>query len=237
MGKYTNEAQKIQSIREDFPFLTSTNSRIAYLDNAASSQKPVQVIERMVELYKSEYANVHRGVYQLSESATAAYEGVRKKLSTFLNINASQSLIFTSGTTDAINLVAHSWGERFLSEGDEILLTQMEHHSNIVPWQLVAEKTGAKIKYIPIKGDCSLDMVAAETLFNSKTKILAINYVSNVLGVINPIDKLAQMARAHNAQILIDAAQAVPHLPVNLDKIDCDFFVFSSHKMLVDLPG
>lgn len=218
-------------IRSEFPFLKS-RSNIHYLDNAATSQKPQCVINSIVDAYTHFSANVHRGVYQLSEDATKKYEDTRLKVASFIGNVDSKEVIFTSGTTHAINLVAKTWGEDNIKQGDEILLTVSEHHSNIVPWQMLAKKKGALIKYIPLDHNFRLDLAKAKTLISNKTKLLAFTHVSNVLGYISPVKELIDLAKSHRIVTLIDGAQAVPHLTVNVKEIDCDFYCFSSHKML-----
>lgn len=218
-------------VRSQFP-LFQKPEKIHYLDNAATSQKPKAVIDAVVNAYTNLNANVHRGVYRLSEAATHAYEESRDKIAYFFgNVNREQ-IIFTSGTTAAINLVARSWGESEIKAGDEIVLTVSEHHSNLVPWHQLAEKTGAIIKYIPLKQDLRLDMDAAKQLINARTKLIACAHVSNVLGIIHPIEELISLAKKVGAKTLIDGAQAVPHFASNLQELGCDFYCFSSHKML-----
>ncbi|MEL6403462.1 MAG: cysteine desulfurase [Chloroflexota bacterium] len=225
----------VQKIRDDFPILHKDHHEgvpLVFLDNAASSQKPAAVIDAMTNYYQTYHANVHRGIHKLSEEATAAYEGARKNLRDFLNAPNHRQIIFTRGTTDGINLVAHTWGRKFLSEGDVVLSTEMEHHSNIVPWQILAEEKGFTVKYIPVLEDSTLDMEAyAQLLDEHNVKLVTVVHSSNVLGTVNPVKEMAQQAHDHSALILVDAAQSVPHMPVDVQDLDCDFLVFSGHKM------
>lgn len=218
------------NIRKAFPFLKQVTP-VYYLDNAASSQKPQRVIDRMSHFYAFETSNVHRGVYKLAEQATAFFEGTRKQVARFLGEVDTKEIIFTSGTTDSINLVAHSWGGEFLKEGDEILLSVAEHHSNIVPWQIIAKAKGAKVVFAPLDAHWRLDIPATKKLINKRTKILSIAHVSNVLGVIHPVKELIALAKNVGAISVIDGAQAVPHFDVNVRDLACDFYAFSSHKM------
>lgn len=222
------------SIREDFPILqTKVRNKhpLVYLDNAATTQKPKMVLERIQHYYAAENANVHRGVYELSQLATEAYEGAREKVRQFINAPKSREIIFTRGTTDAINLVASSFGRKFIKAGDEILISGMEHHSNIVPWQMLCEATGAVLKVIPFDDKCDLDMDALKQLLSVRTKLVAITHLSNVLGTVNPVDEITQMAHDVGAKVLIDGAQWVGHFPTDVQKIGCDFYAFSGHKM------
>ncbi len=218
------------NLRDVFPFL-SHPSPISYLDNAASSQKPKRVIDRMARYYSFEHSNVHRGVYKLAEQATAMFESVRKHTARFLGDVEAKEIIFTSGTTASINLVAQAWGGDFLKAGDEILLTIAEHHSNIVPWQMIAKAKGAKVVFAPLTADWRLDVQAVKKLISKRTKIFACAHVSNVLGTIHPVRELVALAKAAGAITIIDGAQAVPHFAVNVREIGCDFYTFSSHKM------
>jgi cysteine desulfurase/selenocysteine lyase len=204
-----------------------------YLDNAATTQKPRQVIQALTEFYETSNANIHRGIHTLAEEATAAFEGVRGKVAAFIHAADEQEIIFTRNTTESINLVANAWGRRNLKPGDTIVLTEMEHHSNIVPWQIVAQATGARIRAIPLLPDGTLDLQAAHELISgSGVKMVAVTQMSNVLGTINPVADLAAMAHAAGALITIDGAQSTPHLPVDMEALDADFFAFSAHKML-----
>ncbi|MFA0738311.1 MAG: hypothetical protein LKKZDAJK_001419 [Candidatus Fervidibacter sp.] len=223
----------VEALREQFPIFRRTvrGKRLIYLDSAATSQKPQCVIDAERESYERYNANVHRGAYLIAEEATAAYEGAREKVAKFINAPSKDCIVFTRGTTEAINLVAYSWGWANLKEGDEILLTEMEHHSNIVPWQLIAERTGAKIKVVPITDDGLLDMEAFDRLLTERVKIVAVTHVSNVLGTINPVQEICRKAHEVGAVVLVDGAQAAPHLPVDVQAIDCDFYALSGHKM------
>ncbi len=223
----------VAKLRADFPILDlKVNGKpLIFLDNAASSQMPKQVIERWVRYQSSQHANIHRAVHYLSETATAEYEAARRKLQAFINAKEEREVIFTSGTTESINLVAHGWGRKFLQAGDEIILTTLEHHSNIVPWQMVAEEKGAKIRVVPIFDNGELDLAAYEKLFNSHTKIACFTHVSNALGTINPVREMVATARRHGVVTLVDGAQAAPHLAVDVQALDCDFYAFSGHKL------
>jgi cysteine desulfurase / selenocysteine lyase len=222
----------ISSLRADFPALQQLvhGKPLAYLDNAASSQQPSEVLEAAAQQQRMNHANVHRGVHELSERSTAAYEGARAKVRRFINAARVEEIVFTRGTTDAINLVASSLG-RGLERGDEVLITWMEHHSNIVPWQLVCEQTGAKLVVAPITDSGELDRAAFSRLLTERTRIVAVTYVSNALGTVNPIAELVAEAHRAGAVVLVDGAQAVPHLRVDVRALDCDFLAFSGHKM------
>ncbi len=224
---------EVEQIRRDFPILQSTvrGKPLVYFDNAATSQKPQVVIDALVQYYRAQNANVHRGVHYLSELATRAYEDGREVVRRFLNAASTREIIFVRGTTEGINLVAHSYGRRYLRAGDEIIITAMEHHSNIVPWQMLCEETGAKLRVIPINTAGEWIWEEAVKLFNPKTKFVAAVHVSNSLGTINPIRRLIQLAHEWHAPVLIDGAQAVPHQPVNVAELDCDFYTFSGHKV------
>ena len=223
----------VAHIRKDFPILElKVNDKpLVFLDNAASSQMPTQVMDRWRRYQSSQHANIHRAVHYLSETATAEYEAARRKLQAFINAREEREVIFTSGTTESINLVAHGWGRKFLNAGDEIILTTLEHHSNIVPWQMVADEKGAKIRVAPIFDNGELDLAAYEKLFNSRTKIACFTHVSNALGTINPVREMIAIARKHGAVTLVDGAQAAPHLSVDVQALDCDFYAFSGHKL------
>ncbi len=225
----------VASIRKDFPILDlKVNDKpLVFLDNAASSQMPKQVMARWERYQSSQHANIHRAVHYLSETATAEYETARRKLQAFINAREEREVIFTSGTTESINLVAHGWGRKVLNvgAGDEIILTTLEHHSNIVPWQMVAEEKGAKIRVVPIFDNGELDVAAYEKLFNSNTKIACFTHVSNALGTINPVREMIAIARKHGVVTLVDGAQAAPHLKVDVQALDCDFYAFSGHKL------
>ncbi|MBO1520157.1 aminotransferase class V-fold PLP-dependent enzyme [Oceanisphaera pacifica] len=223
----------IDKLRLDFPILAQTvnGQPLVYLDNAATTQKPQSVLDALQHYYQHQNANVHRAAHALSGQATQEFEDARTKVATFINAPDSKQVIWTRGATEAINLVAYSFGMPHLKAGDEILLSTMEHHANIVPWQQVAAATGASIKVIPLTEHAELDLAAAADLFSERTKLLAVSQVSNALGVINPIKELITMAKAVDAITLIDGAQAVGHLPVDVQALDCDFYVFSGHKM------
>ena len=223
-----------QKIREDFPALHQTvnGHPLVYLDNAATSQKPHAVIDSLVHYYECDNANVHRGIHELSNRATAAFEAARTRISRFINARSADEIVFTRGTTEGINLVANSWGNSNLKPGDQILLTEMEHHSNIVPWQLLAERTGAELVYLPVTGDEGLlDLDRLDQLLTSQVKLFAMVHVSNTLGTVNPVAELCARARQLGVTTLVDAAQSVGHMPVDVQQIDCDFLVFSGHKL------
>lgn len=219
--------------RNDFPILSQTfyDKPLAYLDNSATTQKPQQVIDAICQFYSCHNANVHRGVYALSEQATALYNEGRKTVQQFINAPHDHEIIFTSGTTESINLIAHSFGQQYINTGDEIIISAMEHHSNIVPWQMLCEQKGALLKVIPVKDDGTLDIEQYQKLFNARTKIVALTHVSNVLGTINPVKLMIAMAHAKNVPVLIDGAQAIAHHPVDVQDLDCDFYAFSGHKL------
>jgi cysteine desulfurase/selenocysteine lyase len=224
----------VEKIRADFPVLgveAHPNIPLIYLDNAATSQKPTAVIEAMNGYYRGYNANVHRGIHRLSEDATAAYEGARERIAKFINAPSSEQVIYVRNTTEALNLVALTWGRVNVSVGDEILLTQMEHHSNIVPWQILAEEKQARIRYIPFTAEGTLDLSDLDNLVNERTKIVAFAGMSNVFGTINPAEVLITAAQAVGAITVVDAAQTVPHMVVDVQALDCDFLAFSSHKM------
>ncbi len=222
----------IQKIRRDFPILAQevNGKPLVYFDNGATSQKPQIVIDAEAKYYQEINANIHRGVHQLSQVATDAYEEARGKIQQHLNAKHSHEVLFTAGTTFGINLVANGFGE-MLDARDEIIVSHLEHHSNIVPWQMVCERSGATLKVIPMLADGSLDLDAYKNLLNERTKLVAVNHVSNALGIINPIKKMIEMAHDVNAAVLIDGAQAVPHFKPDVQALDCDFYVFSGHKM------
>ena len=224
----------ITDIRNDFPILQQEmhGHPLAFLDSAASSQKPLQVIEAMDRYYRTTHANVHRGVHTLSENATAAYENARLRLARFLNAATPKEIIFTRNATESLNLVAYSWGRANLGPGDEVLITEMEHHSNIVPWQLVCEMTGATLRYVPITPGGLLDFEALDDLLTERTKLFAFTAMSNVLGTINPVAELVEQAHAVGAIAVVDGAQSVPHLATDVQALDADFLALSAHKML-----
>jgi len=223
----------VERIRADFPILRLdvNGHRLVYLDNAASSQMPRQVIDRLVRYQSEQHANVNRGVHHLSETATFEYEEARRKVQRFINAREDREVIFTSGTTDAINLVTHGYGRKFISAGDEIILTTLEHHSNIVPWQMLAEEKGARIRVVPVDDSGDLLIDEYEKLFNARTKFVGVMHVSNALGTINPVKRMIAFAHARGVPVLVDGAQAVPHLPVDVQDLDADFYAFSGHKM------
>jgi cysteine desulfurase/selenocysteine lyase len=220
-------------IRKLFPILQQevNGHPLAYLDSAATSQKPAVVIEALKRYYERDNANVHRGVHTLGSRATDAYEGARAKLARFIRAKSEEEIIFTRGTTAAINMVASSYARSVCKEGDEIVLTPMEHHSNLIPWQQVAKATGAVLKYIPLQADGSIKLEDVEKTITDRTKMVAVVYVSNVLGVINPVKQIAEIAHRHGARILVDGAQSTPHLKVDVQDLDCDFYALSGHKM------
>ncbi len=224
----------VARIREDFPILRRQvhGKPLVYLDNAATSQKPRRVIQALVDYYENYNANIHRAVHALGEEATTAYEDAREKTRAFINAPSTESVIFTRNTTESINLVARTWGRANIREGDEILLTQMEHHSNLIPWQQLAKEKNATIRYIPVDDQGILELNGFENLFDTRTRIVAMPHVSNSLGTINPVEKIAAEARRHGVTVLIDGAQGAPHMPVDVQAIGCDFYAFSSHKML-----
>jgi cysteine desulfurase/selenocysteine lyase len=219
-------------IREHFPILDQEiqGKKLVYLDNAATAQKPEQVLEAMDHYYKTTNANVHRGVHHLSQVATDAFENAREIVRNHLNAKRTEEIIVTKGTTDSINLVAFSYAERFLESGDIIFITQLDHHSNIVPWQMVAERKGAKIQYIPLLDDGTLDLHAFEQHLDGRCKLVAVNHVSNSLGTVNPIEEICRMSHAVGAHVLVDGAQSIPHMQVDVQALDVDFYAFSGHK-------
>jgi cysteine desulfurase/selenocysteine lyase len=226
-------ALDVVRIRNDFPILSQRvhGHRLVYLDNANTTQKPEAVIDAMDHYYRADNANIHRSTHLLSERATRAYEAARSRVQKLVNARESREVVFTRGCTEAINLVAHSWGRTNLRPGDEVLLTWMEHHSNIVPWQLVAEQTGAKLRVVPITDAGELDMAAYEAALRGPVKIAAVIHVSNALGTINQVREMIALAHARGIPVLVDGAQAIPHLPVDVQQLDCDFYAFSAHKM------
>ncbi len=229
----SNSMFDVEQIRADFPILKLKidGKPLVYLDNAASSQMPQPVIGRMIRYQTMQHANINRAVHYLSETATAEYEKSRHKLKNFINANEDREVIFTSGTTDAINLVAHGYGRKFIRSGDEIILTTLEHHSNIVPWQMLAEETGAKIRVVPINDAGELLIDEYKQLFNKHTKLVGVTHVSNALGTINPIKQMIEFAHARGVPVLVDGAQAAPHMKIDMQDLDCDFYTFSGHKL------
>jgi cysteine desulfurase/selenocysteine lyase len=222
-----------EALKADFPALRQTinNKPLVYLDNAASTQKPRAVIQRLQRYYEKENANVHRGVHTLSQWATDAYEDAREKLRIFINARHSKEIIFVRGATEAINLVASSFGQKYVQKGDEIIVSAMEHHSNIVPWQLLCEQTGARLKVIPMNSAGELDMSAYSHMLGKKTRLVAVGHVSNALGTINPVREIIEQAHRKGIPVLVDGAQSVPHMSIDVQELQCDFFAFSGHKM------
>lgn len=223
----------VKEIRSLFPLLNQevNGHPLVYLDSAATSQKPIQVIEAVNQYYHLDNSNVHRGVHTIGTRATDQYEGAREKVRRFINAHSIEEIIFTRGTTSAINLVAQSYGRSQLTSEDEIVITEMEHHSNIIPWQQVAKATGATLKYIPLESDGTITLEKVHKVITSKTKIVAVMHVSNVLGTINPIKEITEIAHKNGAVMLVDGAQSVPHMKVDVSELDCDFYAFSGHKM------
>ena len=222
-----------EAIRADFPIIKETvhGKPLIYLDNAATSQKPRVVLEAMTDYYERTNSNIHRGVHTLSQRATETYEDARAKIQHFIGARESREVIFVRGATEAINLVAHSYGRSRVRSGDEIVISMMEHHSNIVPWQLLCEQTGARLRIIPINDDGELLLDEYEKLLGPRTKMVSVVHVSNALGTLNPIEKIIRLAHNRSIPVLVDGAQAVPHLPIDVQALDCDFYVFSGHKM------
>jgi cysteine desulfurase/selenocysteine lyase len=223
----------VEKIRADFPILKEKirNKPLVYLDNAATCQKPQAVIDSISHLYMHEYANVHRGVHTLSVKATERYEGAREKVKNFINASSTKEIIFVKGTTEAINLIAQTFGKANIKKGDEILITAMEHHSNIVPWQMLCEETGAVLKVAPINLQGELIYDEFEKLISNKTKLISVVHMSNALGTINPVKKIIAAAKVKNIPVLLDGAQAIPHMSVDVQALDCDFYAFSGHKL------
>lgn len=226
----------VDRIRADFPGLADRihGEPLTYLDNAATTQKPRVVLDRIADLYSRGHGNIHRGVHALGERASGAYEQARETVRRFLGAASTSEIVFTPGATSGINLVATAFGQAFVGPGDEILISRMEHHSNIVPWQLLCERTGATLRVVPLCSDSSLDLDALDRLLTPRTRLLAVTYVSNVLGTVNPVAEIVRRARARSVPVLIDGAQAVQHLPVDVQDIDCDFLVFSGHKVYAE---
>ena len=228
-----SKAFDIGAVRADFPVLARqvNGQPLVFLDSAASSQKPLQVITAISDYYQHHHANVHRGIYRLSEEATAAFEGARERVARFIHAPSRQEVIFTRNATESINLVAQSWGRANLRPGDEILLTEMEHHANLVPWQLIAQEKDVRLRFIPMTEDGRLDLSGLDALLNPRTRIVAFTQASNVLGTLTPLRQIVDAAHAVGALALVDGAQGVPHLPVDVQALGCDFYAFSSHKM------
>jgi cysteine desulfurase / selenocysteine lyase len=223
----------VERIRADFPILKRMvgDKPLVYLDSAATSQKPQQVIDAESDFYAHHNANAHRGIHMLGEEATELFEGARGKIARFLNAPSAESIVFTRGTTESMNLIAHGWGRKFLREGDEILLTEMEHHSNLVPWLLLARERRLRLRYVPFDEEGQLDLQALDRLLGRRTRLVALTHVSNVLGTINPVAEIVERAQAAGARVLVDGAQAVPHLPVDVTALGVDFYAFSGHKL------
>jgi len=223
----------VHKVRADFPILRRQvqGRPLVYLDNAATSQKPQMVMDAITRYYTEENSNIHRGVHYLSDRATQAYEAVRTKVQRFLNAGSSNEIVFVRGTTEGINLVAHSYGKAFIRSGDEIIISGMEHHSNIVPWQMLCEQLGCFLRAVPINDDGEMILEEYERLISARTKIVAVTHVSNALGTINPVKQVVTMAHASGAVVLVDGAQAVPHMQVDVRDLDCDFYCFSGHKV------
>lgn len=230
---FTQTKTLADQVRADFPILNQevNGKPLIYLDNAATSQKPLLVLNRLRDYYEQYNANVHRGAHTLSAKATDAYEATRDKVAKFINAASRQEIVYTRNASEAINLVAYSWGMSNLQPGDEIILSVMEHHSNIVPWQLVAQKTGAVLKFVELTSEETFDLEQFKTLLSEKTKLVSTVHVSNTLGCINPVQEICALAHEYGAKVLIDACQSVPHMPVDVQKIDCDWLVASGHKM------
>jgi cysteine desulfurase/selenocysteine lyase len=224
----------VAAIRRDFPILdVEVNGRpLVYLDSAATSQKPRQVIEALVRYYEQQNAGVHRSAHTLAARATDLYEGTRARLAEFIGASNPREIVFTRNTTEAINLVAYTWGRRYVGKGDEIIVSQMEHHSNLVPWQLLAEEKGAHLRFAPITPTHRFDLAAFRELLNPRVKLVAVTHMSNVLGTITPVAEISRLAHEFGALVLVDGAQSAPHLPIDVKRLGCDFFAFSAHKML-----
>ncbi len=223
----------IKKIREDYPILQKKiwNKPLVYLDNAATTQKPVDVINAISAFYSNNNSNIHRGTHSLSENASTEYEEARQTVKDFINAKNTAEVIFTHGTTDAINIVAESFGNTYINAGDEIIITEMEHHANIIPWQMLCKRKKAGLKIIPVRNDGTIDTEKLNSTITRKTKLIAITYVSNVLGTVNPVKNIINQAHSKNIPVLVDAAQAVKHIPVDVQDLDCDFLAFSGHKM------
>lgn len=234
MAEAASQPLDADAYRDDFPILSrlvQDEQPLVYLDSAATTQSPRQVVEQWEVVYQQVYSNVHRGAHWLSEESTERYELTRESVREFINANSTHEIVFTSGTTAAINLVARSWGDAEIKAGDELLVTQMEHHSNLVPWQQLAERSGAQLKFIPVTDEGQLDLAALDLLLSERTRLVAVTHVSNVLGTINPVKEIVARAKAVDACVLLDAAQSVPHQPVDVQALGVDFLAFSGHKM------
>jgi len=232
-AKFAASPLDVKRIREDFPILreTANGKQIVYLDNAASTQKPTAVIDAIAEHYRHNNANVHRGIHELSNRASDAYDGARTRVAKLFGIADEAELIWTRGTTESLNLIAYSWGLANLKPGDEILLSELEHHSNLVPWQLVAQRTGAKLRFLRIDEQGRLDLEPLDQVLTERTKLVSLSHVSNALGTVNPVKEIAAKAHAVGALMVVDGAQSAPHLPVDVPSLGCDFYAFSGHKM------
>lgn len=230
----TSSSVDISDCRKDFPILLQkiNNHPLVFLDNAASTQKPLSVIQKMQQMHEEKYANVHRGAYQLSAEITDEYEKSRQKIADFIHAPGTKNVVFTKNGTESINLVAYSWGRHFLNPGDEIIVTEMEHHSNLIPWQILTQEMDVVLRVIPVLDDGTLDLETYKLLLSEKTKLVAVTHVSNVLGTVNPIAEIVALAHNAGARVLVDGAQSTPHFPVDVQALDCDFFTFSGHKML-----
>ena len=233
LEQHGGEGLDVEARRRDFPILSRQirDKPLVYLDNAATTQKPQAVIDRLVQYYSAENANIHRGVHLLSQEATFAYERARGRVQHFIGAGSSRQVIFVRGTTEGINLVAQTFAQAAVGPGDEILVSHMEHHSNIVPWQMLCQQRGAELRVVPIDERGQLDLAAFEALLGERTKLVAVTHASNALGTVNPIRQIADMAHANGAKLLVDGAQAVSHMPVDVGQLDCDFYVFSGHKL------
>jgi len=229
----SGKSYDVFKIREDFPVLKETvhGKPLVYLDNAATTQKPKSVIDAIVHYYSSYNANIHRGIHTLAEKATAAFEETRKTVKDFINAPSTEEVIFTKGTTESVNLVAATWGRKNIKAGDEIIISALEHHSNMVPWQLLAQEKGAKVRIIPVNDHGELIMEEYQKLLNEKVKIVAVNHVSNTLGTVNPVKEIAKLAHQNGALVLFDGAQATSHLDIDVQDLDADFYAFSGHKL------
>jgi cysteine desulfurase/selenocysteine lyase len=226
----------IEKIRSDFPILNKkiNGNTLVYMDNSATTHKPQQVIDSIVDFYSNMNCNIHRGVHYLGEQASTAYESVRESVKNFIKAKKSKEIVFTSGTTESINLVAECFGQGFIKEGDEIVITEMEHHSNIVPWQMLCERKGAFLRVVPFDDDGKLMIEKLKDLLGDITRLISLTYISNVLGVINPVKEIVKIAHSQEIPVLIDGAQAVQHIPIDVQDLDCDFFVFSGHKIYAE---